>query len=191
LILERIAEVALQMDDDGISIRFMNSTVSADHVRSGSEAISLVDRVVFNGLTPLGTQLQRKVLDPWVLEPLRRRTLQKPVLVIIITDGEPVGEDRHKLKNVILEAKQQMMAMGYPATSVAFTVAQCGKDLGAQRFLSELDNDPAVGGMVDCVSYFELEAEEYAKKGVDLTPELFLVKLCVGGVDRSYDEQDE
>ena len=29
----------------------------------------------------------------------------------------------------------------------------------------------------------ELEAEEYARKGVNLTPELWLVKLMVGAVD--------
>ncbi|KAI8843610.1 hypothetical protein BC829DRAFT_364040, partial [Chytridium lagenaria] len=191
LILERIAEVALQMDDDGIAVRFMNSPITADNVRSGAQVNSLVDSVNFNGLTPLGTQLQRKVIEPWVLEPLRRRTLTKPVLVIIITDGEPVGEDRNTFKRVVLDTKTQMAAMGYPASAVAFTVAQCGKDLGAQRFLAELDNDPGVGGMIDCVSYFELEAEEYAKKGVDLTPDLFLVKLCIGGIDKSYDEQDE
>lgn len=40
-------------------------------------------------------------------------------------------------------------------------------------------------------SYYELEAEEYKRKGVDLTPELWLVKLLCGAIDPSYDEQDE
>ncbi|KAJ3095489.1 hypothetical protein HDU97_006887 [Phlyctochytrium planicorne] len=191
LILERIAEIAFQMDDDGVSVRFMNSTVSGDNVRSGAEVSALVDRVNFNGLTPLGTQLQRKVLDPFVLQPARQRQLRKPVFVIVITDGEPVGEDRGMLKRVIVDAKAQLTAMGYPQGTVAFTIAQCGKDKQAQNFLAELDNDPVIGSMIDCVSYYELESEEYARRGVDLTPELFLVKLCVGGIDKSYDEADE
>ena len=41
-----------------------------------------------------------------------------------------------------------------------------GKDQEAQEFLGKLDNDPVVGPMVDATSYFELEAEEYRKKGV-------------------------
>jgi len=31
----------------------------------------------------------------------------------------------------------------------------------------------------------QLEAEEYARKGVTLTPELWLVKLMVGAIDSS------
>ena len=68
---------------------------------------------------------------------------------------------------------------------------QVGKDQRAQNFLGMLDNDPTIGGMVDATSYYELEAEEYGRKGVNLTPELWLVKLMVGAIDPTYDEQDE
>ena len=44
--------------------------------------------------------------------------------------------------------------------------------------------------MVDATSYYELECEEFAKKGVNLTPELWLVKLMVGAIDPTYDEKD-
>ncbi|KAJ3114454.1 hypothetical protein HDU96_002074 [Phlyctochytrium bullatum] len=191
LILEKVAEVAVRMDDDGVSVRFMNSPIQGDNIRTPGDVASLVSRVNFTGMTPLGTQLQRKVLRPMVLDRLARRELSKPVYAIVITDGEPVGEERGKLKHVILDTKQEIERMGLPPTAVAFTIAQCGKDVGAQRFLQELDNDPQVGGMIDAMSYYELECEEFARKGVDLTPELFLVKLCVGGIDRTYDEQDE
>lgn len=42
---------------------------------------------------------------------------------------------------------------------------------------------------MDCTSYYELEQQEYARKGVNLTPDLWVMKLMVGAVDRSYDEQ--
>ncbi len=35
----------------------------------------------------------------------------------------------------------------------------------------------------------ELEQEEYARKGVTLTPDLWLMKLMVGAVDPTFDEQ--
>lgn len=70
-------------------------------------------------------------------------------------------------------------------------ILQVGKDQKAQRFLGILDNDQSIGGMVDATSYYELEAEEYGRKGVNLTPELWLVKLMVGAIDPTYDEQDE
>lgn len=60
----------------------------------------------------------------------------------------------------------------------------------AQTFLGELDNDAQIGQFIDATSYFELEAMEMEKKGVTLTPDLWLVKLCVGAIDKSYDEQD-
>ena len=37
-----------------------------------------------------------------------------------------------------------------------------------------------------CNDVQELEAEEYARKGVNLTPELWLVKLMVGAIDSRW-----
>ncbi len=45
-------------------------------------------QIKFTGTTPLGTSLDRKVLQPLVLGPARSQQLRKPVLVIAITDGE-------------------------------------------------------------------------------------------------------
>ncbi|KAJ3102917.1 hypothetical protein HDU97_000230 [Phlyctochytrium planicorne] len=191
LILQRVAEFAVALDDDGVSVRFMNSNITGDHLKTPNEINALIDRVNFNGLTPLGSQLQRRVIEPMILAQAQQRTLQKPILVIVITDGEPVGEDRNATRNIIIDTKQRMTSMGYGEKAVAFTFVQCGKDMGAQRFLGELDKDPIVGRMIDCVSYYELESEEYARKGVNLTPELFLVKLCIGAIDAAYDEGDE
>ena len=52
----------------------------------------------------------------------------------------------------------------------ASSCAQVGKDQRAQAFLGMLDNDPVVGKMVDATSYYELEADEYARKGVVRAP---------------------
>jgi hypothetical protein len=43
--------------------------------------------VQYNGLTPLGSQLDAKVVRPFVAGPVQSRALQKPVLVIVITGG--------------------------------------------------------------------------------------------------------
>lgn len=50
------------------------------------------------GLTPLGTSLDQKILQPMLLGPARSNTLQKPLLVICITDGAPAGEPADKGK---------------------------------------------------------------------------------------------
>lgn len=64
LILGRVAEVATLFDDDGISIRFMNSPVNGDGIKDAAAANNVVAQVQFNGLTPLGTNLDAKVSQP-------------------------------------------------------------------------------------------------------------------------------
>jgi hypothetical protein len=191
LILERVSEVATLFDEDGISIRPMNSRTSADNIRTAADADRFVAAIKFSGMTPLGTQMEQRILEPMLFAPIKRRNLPKPLLVITITDGEPTNESDHKIFQVIKNAKKITSASQYGPGAVAFEFAQVGKDTEAQAFLGRLDTDRDVGAMVDATSYYELEAEEYRRRGVNLTPELWLVKLMVGAIDPSYDEQDE
>lgn len=76
-------QVATLFDDDGILIRFMNSTVEGNGVRDAGAAAALVAQVQFNGLTPLGTNLDKKVIQPFLAAGVHNRNLQKPILVSI------------------------------------------------------------------------------------------------------------
>lgn len=118
LILNRAAYAAALFDQDGISVRFMNSQVNGDNIASEKQAEQLLQQVRFSGLvsitgflgrlvrasrgllthslalvcssnlqTPLGTSMESKILQPLVLGPARAGRLQKPVLIITITDG--------------------------------------------------------------------------------------------------------
>ena len=74
------------------------------------------------------------------------------------------------------------------------------------------DNDPMIGNSIDATSSYELEYEEFKRKGVNLSPDIWLaraalagieplphwcvlkqccvqVKLLCGAVDRALDEQ--
>jgi hypothetical protein len=47
----------------------------------------------------------------------------------------------------------------------------------AQKFLSSLDDDPAIGRLIDQTMDFEYEqAEMLRKSGEDLTPEMWIMK---------------
>ena len=140
-------------------------------------------------MTPLGTSLDNKVIRPFLGSGINGRNLQKPILVITITDGEPTGEPQNTVANVIKNAKNMCANSMYGPGAIAFEFAQVGKDTKAQAFLGRLDTDPEIGKMIDATSYYELEAEEYGRRGVQLTPELWLVKLMVGAIDPTYDEQ--
>ena len=66
--------------------------------------------------------------------------------------------------------------------------AQVGNDMKATRFLEELDNHPQIGGLIDCTSNFETEQAEMSRKsGIDLTPEMWLVRSSSYRIGRSAD----
>jgi hypothetical protein len=188
-ILSRVSEIATLFDDDGIVVRFMNSNNNGDGIRNASEVESLLSRIQFNGTTPLGTMLDRKIIQPFVIAQVNTG-MAKPILTIAITDGEP-SEPRNTLMQVVYRTKEFLSRTQYGPGAFALQIAQVGKDARAQRFLAELDNDPFIGSMIDCTSYYEMEAEEFMRKGVTLTPELWLLKMCVGSIDPSYDSKDE
>ncbi|MCJ1241493.1 hypothetical protein MMC14_009498, partial [Varicellaria rhodocarpa] len=104
-ILSRVCEVATLFDDDGLTIRFMNSKLEGNNVKTSSAASALVDRVKFEGMTPLGSNLDAKIIQPLFTAPVQKKALPKPILVISITDGEPTGEPVDRVVQVIKNAK--------------------------------------------------------------------------------------
>lgn len=86
--ITRIADITTYFDTDGISIRWINHRRGRDNIKNASEVADIVTGHTFSGCTKLGTELWRRVLQPLVVIPARARNLAKPVLVMIITDGE-------------------------------------------------------------------------------------------------------
>ena len=162
LILQRTASAATLFDDDGIEVRFMNDdsipTNALSNIRSAQQVEQLMHGKRFHGVTPFGTKLREKVLDPLVISKMRSHRMEKPVLIIGITDGQPSGESANALAESVRyaynEAQRATGQSGQPlgTGAVAFQFAQVGNDQGATEFLAKLDNDPQVGSMVDCTS---------------------------------------
>ena len=97
LILERVTSIATIFDEDGISLRFMNAnypTNLLENIRSEQQINQLMQTVQYKGLTPMGTELRKKVIDGIIVPKVRNRQYAKPHLVIVITDGQPAGEHR-------------------------------------------------------------------------------------------------
>ena len=118
--------------DAGISVRFMNANLQRDNIRDSLSAANLVARCQFSGMTPLGTQMYARILKPLVEAPISNRTMQKPVLVITITDGEPTSEPESKIVKVIKSIKAFAAKSQYGPGAVAFEFAQVS---AAQSFL--------------------------------------------------------
>ncbi|KAL5358949.1 hypothetical protein BJX96DRAFT_147554 [Aspergillus floccosus] len=192
-ILGIVATAASTFDQDGISVRFMNSSEQGDGIRNAGDVEMLVSRVRFQSLTPLGTGLKNKVLDPMVVGPAKVGRLQKPVLVITITDGQPAGEPIDTVANSIRYAVDEVSRTPFGRGAVSFQFSQVGNDNKAREFLRSLDEDPSIGSLIDCTSNFEVEQDEMmrAVPPVHLTRELWCAKLMLGAIDVSYDTKDE
>ena len=193
LILSKVAFAATLFDQDGIEIRFMNSDLQGNNIRSSLEVEQMVQRIQFKGLTPMGTQLRNKVIEPLIVQKARSNQLRKPALVIIITDGQPAGEPVNAVFDAVRYASTELNRTQYGKGAVSFQFAQVGNDLRAREFLGKLDVEPGIGELVDCTSNFEVEQDEMSQMQppVDLTPDLWLLKLLLGAVDSSYDTKDE
>lgn len=197
LILSRVVQAATLFDADGISIRFMNTQMPegmGDHVNSEQQISQIMSSVKFAGLTPMGRELRKKVIDGIVLRAARQGQLRKPVLVVTVTDGQPAGDDStHAVFDTVKYAVGEVQKATGSAHGIAFQFAQVGNDTKAREFLGKLDTEPSVGGMVDCTSNFENEQQEMMNQTppVELTPDLWIVKLLMGAVDPSYDSKDE
>ncbi|GAA5912339.1 hypothetical protein JCM6882_002565 [Rhodosporidiobolus microsporus] len=192
LITSRVAMAASLFDTDGIQVIFMNNRTVGSHITSEQQASQLLSSINFSGLTPLGTSLDQKIIQPLVVGPARANALRKPVLVIGVTDGEPAGEDRRALVNAVKNAKQALQQTRYGPDALSIEIAQVGNDQKARAFLEELDSDPSVGGLIDVTGTFENEQDNMMKQtGISLTPDLWLVKLMCGACDSSYDHRDE
>lgn len=186
-ILQAAAFATSLFDEDGFSVRFLNSEIKGDNIRSEQEAMALVDRVAFNGETPLAGSLRNKILGPMV----DNGRLQKPLHVIIITDGVPTDSVRGEFQRYIRETMDRFIVRGVRSKVVSIQIAQIGNDKRAQAYLQKLDTDPDVGSLIDCTSNFELESTQYANKGLTITKYNWYCKLMMGAIDKTYDDKDE
>ena len=102
----------------------------------------------------MGSRLKQKVIDNIVLANARQGTLKKPVLVIVVTDGQPAGDEPgpNAIFDCVRYASDQMMRTFRTQSAISFQFAQVGNDTKAREFLGKLDSDPGIGHLVDCTS---------------------------------------
>lgn len=111
-ILGNVAFATGLFDQDGFSVRFMNSNVQGDNIKTEKDAMDLVDRVRFEDVTPLATSLKNKILDPLVYAADRAGGLKKPFLVIIITDGRPTDNVHGEFQSHIQRVSNHFQGRG-------------------------------------------------------------------------------
>ncbi|RYP39598.1 hypothetical protein DL767_002146 [Monosporascus sp. MG133] len=179
--LKRISAIARLFDPAGISIRFINHDEEYDSVTDEATINQIISEVSFDGGTMIGTMLKNRIVDPLVVQPAQAKQLKKPVLIIMITDGQCAGT----LKQTITYALDALNQTDYTDAAVAFQIAQVGSDRSARAFINGLDSDPVVGHAFANVGEEGIERLEASAEDEDFDHDLWLVKLMVGAVDKS------
>lgn len=90
--LQRVAHFATILQPKGISIRFLNHDEGTgrrfDDLTNAHDIEMKVANVPFNGSTRLGGVLDEKIVQPMVINKIRSGKLERPIFVVIITDGQ-------------------------------------------------------------------------------------------------------
>lgn len=90
--LRRVAHFATILQPKGISIRFLNHDEGDgrkyDDLVDAHDIALKVRSVPFKGNTRLGQVLNDKIVYPKIINKILSDTLERPVFVVIITDGQ-------------------------------------------------------------------------------------------------------
>ncbi|KAJ2987333.1 hypothetical protein NUW58_g4567 [Xylaria curta] len=138
-IVTRIASVSTRLlpDTNGVHLRFFNANPSnMDNLQSDT-ASRILSEVYPRGDSQSGTSLREKILEPMVY----RKMLDRPLFVVILTDGWSDPWDDQILKQELLECRKYLLARGFPPHAVIFQLHVVGNDRKALRFLDSLAMD--------------------------------------------------
>lgn len=137
------------------SLRFCctNGRDKMEEVRNRSEMKSLLALETFSGLTRLASGLEEKVLLS-LLDKAKSSALHRPVVVVVVTDGEVSVEQATALSELLV-GTYRTLEENYQSRNVAvevlsFQFAQVGNGQGAQQFLSRLKLDTRLDRGIDC-----------------------------------------
>ncbi|PUU80848.1 hypothetical protein B9Z19DRAFT_973300 [Tuber borchii] len=152
--IDHITEICLMAKECGIfAMRFMNSGGGKNNWTGKSQ--EYLDHHSYGGVTRIGTELKRKILDKFVIG---NPNQSKPLLVLIVTDGAVEGERKGHLKKVIQGCVNEREAACKGRDAVKFQFSCIGNDPGATQLLVDLDEDPDLGESIDVLPVeFDLE----------------------------------
>ena len=97
--LRRVTYFATRLQPKGISIRFLNHSEGVgktfDDLTDAHDIDMKVGNVPFQGNTRLGEVLDAKIVQPMILKKVLLGKLERPVFVVLITDGQVCYHNIH------------------------------------------------------------------------------------------------
>ncbi|KKZ62052.1 hypothetical protein EMCG_03514 [[Emmonsia] crescens] len=147
---QRVADIATFLQPQGISLRFLNSSGNFDGLVHKEDIKNKVNSVQYDGVTQLGTMLQSKIIQPFIVNKINTKTFTKPLITIIITDGCPTIEHPTCLQEKVLQCKQILDKHDFEPAGAVFLISRVGSDSDAEEFLKGLKKDKKLREMIYC-----------------------------------------
>jgi hypothetical protein len=173
--LKTIVDIASIFSQDGIDIYYLNRK----SIKSVTSAEDLETREEFNkrpdGGTPLGKTLGK------VLQEKSQVIREKPLLIIIFTDGEP-----NDMNEFVTKLKTRS-----PIERIPINIVACTDDESAVGYLDELDK--TIPNLDVCDDY-QSECQQIQSvqgNAFDFTYGDYIVKILLGPIDQILDQLDE
>ncbi|GES66462.1 hypothetical protein ATEIFO6365_0015000700 [Aspergillus terreus] len=172
IISETIVAVEATYDNTrAVRIEFLNGPFRGEKVSTPEELTQLLENIDNYGKTPLGTELEAKILKNYVYPKLEKGERFRPVLITVITDGDPQGEPRDAFKKklqyceALLRDKRKTNLIG--DKHVLFQISRVGNDRRAASFIDDLRKDKDLKGVLHCTSYQNIDINPEADDPID------------------------
>ena len=120
-LVKRIARITTRVlpAGNGVALRFINQdpgnldNLSLQEIGDAMEKMSWKPR----GDTAIGTYLKSRILEPMIYSQLQQKTLARPYLISVMTDGMPSQEKDEEFVEAIKECGTKLQQAGYPRES--------------------------------------------------------------------------
>ncbi|OTB16288.1 hypothetical protein K445DRAFT_21926 [Daldinia sp. EC12] len=151
-LVNRIAKITTRIlpEGEGVALRFINQDIdnSSNLTLQGIGGIIEPMSWQRGGRTPIGTNLRSKILEPLVYSKIRDKSLKRPLLITITTDGIPSSEPDSAFVDAISECGKKLEDAEYPRESVKFMIGQIGTSSDATKFLESLRDNVDIAPVV-------------------------------------------
>ncbi|KAK6955757.1 hypothetical protein Daesc_003401 [Daldinia eschscholtzii] len=163
-LVNRIAKITTRIlpQGEGVALRFINQDIDDSSNLSLQGIGDIIEPMSWkrSGRTPIGTNLRSKILEPLVYSKIRDKSLKRPLLISVTTDGNPSLEPDSTFVEAISECGKKLEDAEYPresrtlstrgvdvaistykdrtVTGVKFMIGQIGKSPEATKFLESL-----------------------------------------------------
>lgn len=182
--ITEIVDIATCLDPDGIDIYFLNGK-TAENVMN-PEIVKSLFAITPHGYTPL-SKVYRQVLDDKV------RGGERPVLIIVATDGEPNKEGKNGAWSSDLDGFKNLLMTrdGLRSEKCPTCIMACTDSDYEIGWMNELDDKVP---NIDVIDDYQAERQEVLGcqgQSFHFSKGDYIVKTLVGPIDPIYDTLDE